>query len=96
MDNTNRGTIAKNTRKTQDTHPDIAGSINVEGKEYWLNGWQKTNSQDGSKFYSLSVKPKEERQPAASYSQDKSQRRVRPAPAFELQEEPTDDDEIPF
>ena len=28
-DNTNRGTIAKNARKTEDKHPDIAGSINV-------------------------------------------------------------------
>ena len=60
-DNTNRGTIAKNNRKEQDTHPDIAGSINVAGVDYWLNGWLKTNSQDGSKFYSLTVKPKQER-----------------------------------
>jgi hypothetical protein len=86
MDQTNRGTIAKNARKTLDTHPDIAGSINVEGKDYWINGWQKTNSQDGSKFYSLSVKPKEERQPAAS------QRPVAPAasPSFD------EGDDIPF
>lgn len=60
-DNTNRGTIAKNPRKESDTHPDIKGSINVEGKDYWLDGWQKTNSKDGSKFYSLTVKPKEAR-----------------------------------
>jgi hypothetical protein len=60
-DNTNRGTISKNTRKEQDSHPDIAGSINVAGVDYWINGWQKTNSQDGSKFYSLTVKPKQER-----------------------------------
>jgi len=60
-DNTNRGTIAKNTRKTEDKHPDIAGQINVDGKDYWINGWLKKNSQDGSTFYSLSVKPKEAR-----------------------------------
>lgn len=60
-DNTNRGTIAKNKRKTEDKHPDIAGSINVEGTDYWINGWLKTNSRDGSKFYSLTVKPKQER-----------------------------------
>lgn len=60
-DNTNKGTIAKNDRKTEDNHPDIAGSINVEGKDFWINGWQKTNSRDGSKFYSLTVKPKQER-----------------------------------
>lgn len=60
-DNTNRGTIAKNNRKEQDSHPDIAGSINVAGVDYWINGWLKTNSRDGSKFYSLAVKPKQER-----------------------------------
>jgi hypothetical protein len=60
-DNTNKGTIAKNARKETDQHPDIAGSINVNGTDYWLNGWLKTNSRDGSKFYSLSVKPKQER-----------------------------------
>lgn len=60
-DNTNRGTIAKNNRKEQDSHPDIAGSINVAGVDYWINGWLKTNSRDGSKFYSLTVKPKQER-----------------------------------
>lgn len=60
-DNTNRGTIGKNTRKSKDTDADIAGQINVDGKEYWINGWQKKNSQDGSTFYSLSVKPKQPR-----------------------------------
>jgi len=60
-DNTNKGTLAKNDRKTEPNHPDIAGSINVNGTDYWLNGWLKTNSRDGSKFYSLTVKPKQER-----------------------------------
>ena len=60
-DNTNKGSLGKNTRKTEPNHPDITGSLNVDGRDYWINGWQKTNSTDGSKFYSLSVKPKEAR-----------------------------------
>lgn len=60
-DNRNRGTISKNTRKTEDNHPDIAGQINVDGRDYWLNGWLKKNSNDGSSFYSLTVKPKQDR-----------------------------------
>lgn len=71
-DRTNTGTIAKNTRKTEDNHPDITGSINVDGKDWWINGWLKTNGSDGSKFYSLSVKPKE----ARGYSRDKSNRQI--------------------
>ena len=69
----NRGTIAKNTRKTDEKHPDIAGTINVDGKDYWINGWQKKNSQDGSTFYSLSVKPKEAK---GGYSRDKANRQI--------------------
>ena len=61
FDNTNRGTIAKNAHKTEDKHPDIAGTVNVEGKDFWINGWLKKNSRDGSSFYSLTVKPKQER-----------------------------------
>jgi hypothetical protein len=80
-DNTNRGTVAKNTRKSKETDADITGSINIDGREFWLNGWQKTNGQDGTKFYSLSVKPKEARQeapapPARQYPADKASRRV--------------------
>lgn len=58
-DNTNKGTLGKNKRKTQDTHPEYSGSINIEGKDYWLSAWLKTNKQNGEKFFSLSVKPKE-------------------------------------
>jgi hypothetical protein len=61
FDNTNKGTIAKNTRKEADNHPDIAGSINVEGRDFWINGWLRKNRRDGSSFYSLTVKPKQER-----------------------------------
>lgn len=58
-DNTNRGSISKNLHKQKDNQADIAGSINVEGVEYWINGWLKEGR--NGKFYSLSVKPKQER-----------------------------------
>lgn len=59
FDNTNRGVLFNNAeRKTQETHPDYAGTINIEGKEFWLNAWVKTGNDTGKKFFSLSVKPK--------------------------------------
>jgi hypothetical protein len=82
-DKTNSGTIAKNTRKTQDNHPDITGSINVDGKDWWLSGWKKSNKSDGSTFYSLSVKPKEARH--------ESGRKAPPSDFSDL-----DSDPIPF
>lgn len=37
----NRGAVWLNTNKQSDTHADYTGSINVEGKEYWLNMWEQ-------------------------------------------------------
>lgn len=86
-DNTNSGILAKNERKEKDAHPDLSGSINVDGKEYWLSAWRKTGKSgklDGKTFFSLSVKPKEER----------GQRNA-PASAPSQQNDFADDD-IPF
>ena len=38
FDNTNRGSIFKNDKKTEEKHPDMSGSINIEGVEYWISG----------------------------------------------------------
>jgi hypothetical protein len=40
-DNTNRGALFKNERKEQPTHSDYNGTINVDGKEFYLNAWLK-------------------------------------------------------
>lgn len=59
----NSGSLFKNDRKEQDNHPDYAGTIMVDGVEYWLNGWLKSGAK--GKFFSLSVKPKQPRQDRA-------------------------------
>jgi hypothetical protein len=58
FDGTNRGVISKNTRKELDTHPDIKGQINIDGVEFWIDGWAKQRNDGSGSFYSLSVKPK--------------------------------------
>ena len=57
-DNTNRGRLFKNDRKEKETHPDLRGSINIEGKDYWIKAWKK-DAKSGVKFLSLAVNPKE-------------------------------------
>lgn len=62
-DNTNSGLLARNDKQGNESRPDYRGSINVEGREYWLSAWIKTG-RDGTKlagqeYMSLSVQPKD-------------------------------------
>lgn len=63
-DRTNKGTLGKNKRREKDTHPEYTGNINIEGREFWISGWVKTQQSTGEKFFSLSVKPKDGAQEA--------------------------------
>jgi hypothetical protein len=82
-DNTNRGSLFKNDRKEKETHPDLKGSININGQEFWLSGWSKVTSK-GDKMLSLSVTPKE-------------QQTAKPvAKSAPKQVEPEFDDDMPF
>ncbi len=59
-DNVNRGQIWKNENRKTDTHPQFTGSINVDGKEYWLSGWtRKEGANPKAPAMSFSVQPKE-------------------------------------
>lgn len=63
FNNTNRGTLYRNKKKDgNEKFPDYTGQLNVDGKELWLSAWLKESSKTGEKYFSLSVRPKEERQ----------------------------------
>jgi hypothetical protein len=61
-DNTNSGLLAKNDKQGNESRPDYRGSINVDGREYWLSAWIKQGRDGtklaGQKYMSLSVQPK--------------------------------------
>ena len=60
-DNTNRGAMWKNKNKQADTHPDLTGSFNIDGKEYWISGWKRKEGQSPTApALSFSVKPKDD------------------------------------
>lgn len=54
----NSGTLGKNNNRTSPNHPEYSGKIMVAGVMYWLNAWVKEGP--NGKFFSLSVKPKEQ------------------------------------
>ena len=87
-DNTNRGILSKNEKKEQETHSDYKGTINVEGVEYWLNAWIKESKRDGKKFFSLSVKPKQQN--------DSQKKAVTEKPKYSGREQDDNGDDIPF
>jgi hypothetical protein len=60
FDNTNRGSIWKNERKTKDTHPDFTGTLNVEGREYFFDAWKrKEGAPAKAPALSFKIKPKD-------------------------------------
>lgn len=63
--NENRWTLFRNTRKASDTHADYNGSLNINGVEYWLNGWIREGK--NGKFFSGTVKPKQPQSASGEY-----------------------------
>lgn len=47
----------KNKKKEQKTHADLTGTALIEGKEYWVNVWKKTDK-NGDTWLSGSIRPK--------------------------------------
>lgn len=60
----NSGSLFKNDRKEKDSHPDYRGSAMIDGVEMWISAWLK-EGKNGTKFMSLSFKPKDEQKPQA-------------------------------
>ena len=70
--NENRGSLFRNDKKTEDKHPDMSGTINIDGTEFWISGWKKT-SKAGTGFISLSVRPKQDQASKPSVPAKKAQ-----------------------
>ena len=81
--NENRGALFRNQKKSTEKHPEYNGSINVNGVDYWISGWLK-ESQQGTKYMSLSVNPKEQMEAQ------------QPKPAPQQQKTPVSTEDIPF
>ena len=61
-DNTNRFVLFVNNKKEDERDPDRTGTINVNGVEYYMDGWLKHGK--SGPFLSGRIKPKGEAKPA--------------------------------
>lgn len=68
-DDTNRGQVWINDKKDSERHPDLKGSINVNGVEFWLSAWKrKPDANPKAPVLSFSVQEKEGQAMAANPS----------------------------
>lgn len=57
-DNNNRGALWKNDKRTTEKHPQLRGTAEINGVEYWVSAW--TSSEGGKKpLVSLSFQVKD-------------------------------------
>lgn len=81
----NSGSLFRNQKKEKDSHPNLQGSIRINGVDYWLSGWSKPTKDGKDKWISLAAKPKEEQPVRVTPRQE---------PSRQLNDEL--DDEVPF
>lgn len=59
-DNNNRGALWKNDNQTTEKHPNLKGSAEINGVEYWVSAW--TSKEGGKKpLVSLSFTVKDQK-----------------------------------
>jgi hypothetical protein len=74
-DNTNRGALFSNKRKTSgDKKPDYTGELDVAGTAHWVSAWL-AKSKNGESYMQLALTPKEppmqqDNNPHQVYQQD--------------------------
>ena len=67
-DNNLTGVLFLNDRKETDKHPDRKGSCEIDGKHYWLSGWDKQTSKGDT--ISLKFEPKDAAKASAPKRQE--------------------------
>lgn len=99
FDPTNSGTLSINNDREKDTHPHRKGKLNVDGKWFWISGWNKTGPH--GEFISLAINEMTEEQ-VEKYINKKPEPEeqapvAEPAPTTgNVASAGFDDDDIPF
>ena len=96
-DNNMTGVLFKNEKRRpgddgeDSKDPHMTGSIEVDGKEYWLSAWSNDHDEKG-KYLKLRLKEKDEEKKGGGFEQKKAPAKApaKPAKGAEF------DDDLPF
>lgn len=56
------GALFINHKKQTDSHPEMQGSIIIDGKKYWLSAWKNHMRKSGEKYLTIKANPVDETQ----------------------------------
>lgn len=62
------GILSKNDRKTEERHADYSGTCEVNGEQFYLDGWIRQRKDGSGSFLSLRLKPKGQAAATSSYA----------------------------
>jgi hypothetical protein len=82
-DNNLRGALFENQDRRGDNDPDMKGSCEIDGVEYWISAWWKNSGKVGD-YLSIALNVKEQNrgsQPAGNRGNAGNSGRGRPAPS---------------
>lgn len=88
--NENTFALFQNDKGDNPNRPDRTGRLNVDGVEYYIDGWLKKDK-NGNSYLQGKVKRKEKQVPPDHMRTQRAPSKPRPVEAT-----PTDDDDIPF
>ena len=60
-DKPNKGALFDNDRKETERHPDMTGSLNVGGVDFFISAWKNEAQSSGKQYLKLSVTKKEKK-----------------------------------
>ena len=60
-DTPDKGALFDNDRKETDKHPDMTGSLNVGGVDYFISAWKNEAQSSGKKYLKLSGTKKDKK-----------------------------------
>lgn len=98
-----KGLLFLNKQRMSDKSPDYKGSVMVDGKIYYVSMWKRVGKESHEEFFSLSFKPKEQKENQKPAPKEQSMQQVAETVAQTvggkteiLDDRPLGEEDVPF